>query len=82
MAETAIQFTNVRKNYGKVQAHQGLNLDDRTGEVFGFLEPNGTGKTMTIRCMPDLIRSARGSIRVFGLDQQHDSRGVRTYISG
>jgi ABC-2 type transport system ATP-binding protein len=85
MSYPAIQISDVHKYYGKVHALQGLDLEVQPGEVFGFLGPNGAGKTTTIRCLLDLIRPSSGSIRVFGLDPQHDpreARGLMGYLPG
>ncbi|MFH1964356.1 MAG: ABC transporter ATP-binding protein [Acidobacteriota bacterium] len=80
MSYPAIQILDVHKYYGKVHALRGLNLEVHTGEVFGFLGPNGAGKTTTIRCLLDLIRPDNGSIRIFGLDPQHDPQSVKAMI--
>jgi ABC-2 type transport system ATP-binding protein len=82
---TAIQTIALEKSYGRTRALRGLDLDVRTGEVFGFLGPNGAGKTTTIRCLLDLIRPDGGAIRVLGLDPQKDSVAVRArtgYLPG
>src|SRR5207248_8891977 len=52
---------------------------------FGFLGPNGSGKTTTIRCLLDLIRPSGGTVRVLALDPQADPVGVRAragYLPG
>jgi len=51
----AISTERLVKRYGRVTALNGLDLEVRTGEVFGFLGPNGAGKTTTIRVLLDLI---------------------------
>src|SRR5206468_5616076 len=57
-----------------------VNLDVRRGEVFGFLGPNGSGKTTTIRCLLDLIRPSAGRVRVLGLDPQAEPVAVRARV--
>ncbi|MDI6741002.1 MAG: ABC transporter ATP-binding protein [Candidatus Edwardsbacteria bacterium] len=52
----------------KRNALQGLDLEVRSGEVFGFLGPNGAGKTTTIKAIVGLIRPTAGTARVFGKD--------------
>jgi ABC-2 type transport system ATP-binding protein len=69
----AIQTQGLTKSYGKVQALRGVDLEVRRGEVFGFLGPNGSGKTTTIRCLLDLIRPDGGTLRA-GRDPQRVCR--------
>ena len=57
-----------RRKGGKVRALDGLELSVRAGGVFGFLGPNGSGKTTTIRCLLGLARPTSGSCRVLGAD--------------
>jgi ABC-2 type transport system ATP-binding protein len=76
----AIQTQALTKSYGKVQALRGVDLEVRRGEVFGFLGPNGSGKTTTIRCLLDLIRPDGGILRVLGRDPQRESVAVRAQI--
>ena len=47
-------------------AVDGLDLTVPEGGVFGFLGPNGSGKTTTIRCLLGLARPTSGRVRVFG----------------
>ncbi|MEK7787334.1 MAG: ATP-binding cassette domain-containing protein, partial [Chloroflexota bacterium] len=80
-----ITTQGLRKSYGHVHALQGVNLDVRRGEVFGFLGPNGSGKTTTIRCLLDLIRPNGGTVRVLGLNPQANPLAVRAragYLPG
>jgi ABC-2 type transport system ATP-binding protein len=76
-ATIAIQAQGLVKNYGRVQALRGVELSVRQGEIFGFLGPNGSGKTTTIRCLLDLIRPNGGSLQVLGLDPQKNPVAVR-----
>ena len=71
-AELAISTTGLRKTYrnrkGRHVAVAGLNLSVPLGGVHGFLGPNGSGKTTTIRMLLGLIRADAGSMSVFGHD--------------
>jgi len=73
----AISTERLVKRYGRVTALNGLDLEVRTGEVFGFLGPNGAGKTTTIRVLLDLIRPTAGHVSVLGFDPTRDSLEVR-----
>jgi ABC-2 type transport system ATP-binding protein len=76
----AIMTRGLSKSYGPVQALRGVDLEVRRGEIFGFLGPNGSGKTTTIRCLLDLIRPSGGSVRVLGLDPQVEPVAVRARV--
>jgi ABC-2 type transport system ATP-binding protein len=69
MSETtpAIAVENLRKEYGKKAAVDGLNLSVPRGSFFGFLGPNGAGKTTTIRMLMGLVPPTSGSIEILGL---------------
>lgn len=77
---SAILTQGLIKSYGSVRALRGVELEVRRGEIFGFLGPNGSGKTTTIRCLLDLIRPDAGTLRVLGLDPQRDSLKVRARV--
>jgi ABC-2 type transport system ATP-binding protein len=68
------------KSYGPVEALRDVDLEVRPGEIFGFLGPNGSGKTTTIRCLLDLIRPSRGEVRVLGLCPQAQPVAVRARV--
>jgi ABC-2 type transport system ATP-binding protein len=76
----AVLACGLRKSYGSALALRGVDLEVRRGEVFGFLGPNGSGKTTTIRCLLDLIRPNGGTVRVLGLDPQADPLAVRARV--
>lgn len=68
-----VEVDGLRKEYGgaknPVVAVNDLNLTiGAPGTVHGFLGPNGSGKTTTIRCLLGLVRPTAGSVRVFGAD--------------
>ena len=63
---TAVELINVRKTYGTQVAVDDLSLAVPQGSVYGFIGPNGSGKTTTIRMIMRIIAPDRGSIRVLG----------------
>ncbi|MEO8556330.1 MAG: ATP-binding cassette domain-containing protein [Actinomycetota bacterium] len=69
-AELAISTRDLRKTYrnrrGRHVAVQGLDLDVPVGGVHGFLGPNGSGKTTTIRMLLGLVRADSGTMSIFG----------------
>ena len=75
-----IQTQGLIKSYGNVQALFGVDLEVKQGEVFGFLGPNGSGKTTTIRCMLDLIRPQGGTISVLGLNPQEEPEAIKARV--
>ena len=64
----AISLRGLTKRYGDFTAVDGIDLDVARGEVFGFLGPNGSGKTTTIRMLTGTIAPQSGSALVLGED--------------
>ncbi len=64
----AIEVAGLRKAYGKTVALDGFDLAVAAGEVHGFLGPNGSGKTTTIRILLGLLRADGGTARLLGGD--------------
>jgi len=84
-ADMLLETHGLVKHYGRVQAVRGIDLAVHRGEVFGFLGPNGSGKTTTIRCILGLLRPTAGRISAFGLDPIRDGVAVRrrlAYVPG
>jgi ABC-2 type transport system ATP-binding protein len=63
-----IEVAGLRKSFGRTRALDGLDLTVAPGEVHGFLGPNGSGKTTTIRILLGLIRADAGTARLLGGD--------------
>jgi len=78
--ELALTARNLRKQYPKVLAVDGLDLDVRRGEVFGLLGPNGAGKTTTLEMLEGLTPMDGGEIEVLGLDWRRDGAAIRARI--
>jgi len=64
----AIQVAGLVKTFGQTRALDGLDLTVGTGEVHGFLGPNGSGKTTTIRILLGLLRADSGQATLLGGD--------------
>jgi ABC-2 type transport system ATP-binding protein len=64
----AIHTERLTKRYGDTVALDGLDLTVNGGEVYGYLGPNGSGKTTTIRLLLGLHRPSGGRAELFGLD--------------
>lgn len=67
-AELTIETQGLSKRFGRQLAVDGVGLAVPKGSVFGFLGPNGSGKTTTIRMMLGLAAATEGSVRVLGLE--------------
>src|SRR5580704_15046752 len=63
---TAVQIHQVTKAFGNHVAVDDLTLEVPTGSVYGFIGPNGSGKTTTLRMIMRILHPDRGSIRVLG----------------
>jgi ABC-2 type transport system ATP-binding protein len=85
MTADAIVASGLTKRYGGTLALEGLDLRVSAGEVYGFLGPNGSGKTTTIRCLLGLHRPTAGSATLFGIDAWRDPVAAHrrvAYIAG
>ena len=67
-AELAIETTGLTKRFGAQTAVDGVDLAVPRGAVFGFLGPNGSGKTTTIRMLLGLVAANAGDARVLGAE--------------
>jgi len=64
----AISISGLVKTFGRTRALDGLELTVTAGEVHGFLGPNGSGKTTTIRVLLGLLRADQGRVELLGGD--------------
>lgn len=76
-SDVVIETVGLTRVFGDRPAVQDLTLSLRRGEVFGFLGPNGSGKTTTIRMLLGLIRPTRGDATVLGYDVRSASHCIR-----
>jgi ABC-2 type transport system ATP-binding protein len=82
---SAITASGLVKTFGTTRALDGLDLRVDTGEVHGFLGPNGSGKTTTIRILLGLLRASAGTADVLGGDPWRDAVSLHrrlAYVPG
>lgn len=79
-AEAAVSTVGLTRDFGSFRAVDGVNLDIPRGAIFGFLGPNGSGKTTTIRMLCGLLRPSSGSGRVVGCDIAREGEAIRRRI--
>lgn len=72
MKETVLEVVNLTKSFKKQAAVNNISFNVFSGDIFGFLGPNGSGKTTTIRMILNLIKPSSGHIKVFGFDPKKD----------
>lgn len=81
----AIEISGLEKHFGHVVALDGLDLKVAMGEVHGFLGPNGSGKTTTIRVLLGLLKADRGQVTLLGGDPWADATELHrrlAYVPG
>lgn len=77
---SSIVARSLSKSYGSVVAVDGIDLNVRSGSVFGFLGPNGAGKSTTMKLLTTLIPPTNGSIEILGIDAIKHPLEVRKRI--
>jgi len=75
-----IKIFDLTRNFGELIALDHLNLTVATGEIFGLLGPNGSGKTTTIKMLTTLLEPTSGSAQVAGFDIVKNPAQVRAHI--
>lgn len=71
-----IRTQALTKRYGELRAVDGVNLEVRTGDVYGFLGANGSGKTTTVRMLLGLVLPTSGKAEVLGMPMPSARRSV------
>src|SRR5437588_4632070 len=78
--EAAISAEHLVRRFGNFTAVNDISFRVEKGEIFGFLGPNGSGKTTVIKMLTGLLPLSGGSALVEGLDVGTDSESVRERI--
>src|ERR1700693_4795380 len=79
-SEASIYAKNLVRRFGDFVAVDGVSFRVEKGEIFGFLGPNGSGKTTVIKMLTGLLPLSEGSAWVEGLDVRTDAESVRERI--
>jgi ABC-2 type transport system ATP-binding protein len=74
--DCVISTSRLTKAFGKLVAVNDLHLEVMRGDVYGFLGPNGSGKTTTIRMLLGLIRPTAGRVVIFGMDTAYQMPAI------
>ena len=77
MTAVAIRTQNLTRTFETVRAVDGISFEVPSGIVFGFLGPNGSGKTTTIRLLLGLLEPTSGSAEVLGFDTTTHADDIR-----
>src|SRR5215831_6156559 len=72
----AIRVRALRKDYGKIEAVRGIDLDVQTGEIFGLIGPDGAGKTSTFQILGGVMPATSGEAVMLS----RSARDARSYV--
>src|SRR3954470_13030037 len=78
--ELAIDVQGMTKRFGDRTVVNDISLQVRTGEIYGFLGPNGSGKTTFIRMLCGLLRADAGSGTCLGFDVIRESEQIKRHV--
>lgn len=76
----AIVARGLTKQFGDFTAVDGIDFEVHPGEIFGFLGPNGSGKTTTIRMMLGLLKPTQGTVQVLGVPVLEHPERIRNRV--
>ncbi len=80
MTGPAVLTESLTRSYGARRGIEGLDLSVPAGSLFGFLGPNGSGKTTAIRVLLGFLRPTSGRARVLGMDPWRDSPRIKAEV--
>lgn len=73
----AIEIKKLYKSYnGSENAVEDMNMNISSGEIFGFLGPNGSGKTTTVRILNGILKQSLGEAKIYGFDNINESKNI------
>jgi len=78
--DRSIRTEGLTRDFADLRAVDGVDLSIESGQIFGFLGPNGSGKTTMVRMLTTILKPTAGSARVAGFDVSKDQRDVRERV--
>ena len=78
LCKVIISLNSIHRFYGDFEALKGISLNVEKGQIFGYLGPNGSGKTTTIKLILGLIKPSSGKVSVLGEDPYDDTKSMDT----
>jgi ABC-2 type transport system ATP-binding protein len=78
--ETIIKTENLTKHFGKTVAVDNLNLEIKTGAVFGLVGPDGAGKTTTLRMLTGIVDPSQGEATIAGFNLRKQAEKIKEHI--
>jgi ABC-2 type transport system ATP-binding protein len=80
VSELAIDVRGLNKSFGRKHVVKDFSLQVRSGEIYGFLGPNGSGKTTSIRMLCGLLKPDSGSGTCLGYDVVRDTASIKREV--
>src|SRR5471030_3352874 len=80
MTELTIDVQDLKKSFQGKPAVRGVSLNIKRGEIFGFMGPNGSGKTTTIRMLCGLLTPDSGEGTCLGFDIRRDADKIKLQV--
>ncbi len=78
--DRSIKAEGIARYFGDVKAVDGIDLAIESGRIFGFLGPNGSGKTTTVKVLTTILAPTAGTAKVAGFDVTKEQEAVRSRI--
>jgi len=75
-----IKFVEISKSFGEIKALNNINLEIDKAELFGFIGPDGAGKTTLFRILVTLLKPDKGNVSVFGFDTIKNYKEIRKIV--
>ncbi len=75
-----LEVQGLTKRFGNFTAVDHITFEVQPGEVIGYLGPNGSGKTTTIRMLCGLLKPTEGTANIMGIDVVKDPEGIKPHI--
>ncbi|MEH6583940.1 MAG: ABC transporter ATP-binding protein [Halioglobus sp.] len=80
MTELAVKTRGLSRKFGDLLAVDGVDLEVPSGQIYGFLGPNGSGKTTIIRMLCGLLTPSAGEATILNLEVPREAEALRTKI--